>query len=109
MQSTISGQMMDHMSQLLSEITKGRYQKIYFQGNQELFLYEEGRKIPLYQLSRGTAEQVYLALRIAAADCVMGYYTFPLLLDENFVYYDDERLKNTLSVLAEQKLSLIHI
>ncbi len=107
MQSTISGQMMDHMSQLLSEITKGRYQKIYFQGNQELFLYEEGRKIPLYQLSRGTAEQVYLALRIAAADCVMGYYTFPLLLDETFVYYDDERLKNTLSVLAEQKRQIV--
>ncbi len=103
MQNNISGQMTDCMSELLCDITDGRYQKIFFQGNQEISLYEEGRKIPLYQVSRGTAEQVYLALRIAAADCVMGYHEFPLLLDETFVYYDDKRLKNTLAALVEQK------
>lgn len=107
MQKNTSGRMRERMSQLLSEMTGGRYTKIFFQGNQDIFLYENDRRIPLYQLSQGTAEQVYLALRLAAADGVMGYEAFPLILDETFVYYDEERLRNTLAVLAGQPRQIL--
>lgn len=107
MQQNVSVHMKERMSQILSEITGGRYGKIFLQGSDDIYLYENDRKIPLYQLSRGTVEQVYLALRISAADCVMGYEPFPLILDETFVYYDDERLKNTLAALAEQSRQIL--
>ena len=107
MQQNVSEQMKERMSQLLSEITNGRYERIFFQGNEDIYLYEQDRRIPLYQLSRGTLEQVYLALRLAAADCVMGYETMPLLFDETFVYYDQERLKNALAALTEQSRQIL--
>lgn len=107
MQHRVSEQMQERMSQLLSAITDGRYDKIFIQDKTELFLYENERRIPLYQLSRGTIEQAYLALRLAASDCVMGYERFPLLFDETFVYYDEERLKNVLAVLAEQPRQIL--
>lgn len=107
MQQNVSEQMKERMGQLLSEITAGKYQRIFFHGNDELFLYEQEKKIPLYQLSRGTAEQVYLSLRLAAADCVMGYEAMPLLFDETFAYYDEDRLQNILSVLSDQSRQIL--
>lgn len=107
MHQNVSEQLRGRMSELLSAITAGRYSRILIQEKGEIFLYEQERRIPLYQLSRGTLEQVYLALRLAAADCVMGYETLPLLFDETFVYYDRERLKNALAVLAEQSRQIL--
>lgn len=107
MQKNVSEQMQKRMSELLAEITSGRYSRVFVQGKEEIFLYEQGRRIALHQLSRGTIEQVYLALRLAAADCVMGYEALPLLLDETFVYYDDERLGNTLASLAAQSRQIL--
>ncbi len=107
MQQRVSEQMQERMSQLLSAITAGRYEKIFVQDKAEIFLYEKERRIPIYQLSRGTIEQAYLALRLAASDCVMGYERLPLLFDETFVYYDEERLKNVLAVLADQPRQIL--
>lgn len=107
MQQRVSEQMEERMSQILAEITDGRYDRIFVQDKAELFLYKKERRIPLYQLSRGTAEQVYLALRLAASDCVMGYERLPLLFDEIFVYYDEKRLEKALALLAEQSRQIL--
>ena len=107
MQQRVGEQMQERMSQLLSAITAGRYNKIFVQDKTELFLYEKERRIPIYQLSRGTIEQAYLALRLAASDCVLGYERLPLLFDETFVYYDEERLKNVLAVLSDQPRQIL--
>lgn len=107
MQQHVSGQMQTRMSQLLSEITEGSYEKVFLQDNAELFLYEKERRIPLYQLSRGTLEQAYLALRLAASDCVLGYERLPLLFDDTFAYYDEMRLRRVLQVLADQSRQVL--
>ena len=54
------------------------------------------------RLSRGTVEQVYLALRMAAAQ-VFQEEEMPVLLDDTFAYYDDARRKSTLQWLNENK------
>ena len=51
-------------------------------------------------MSRGTAEQIYLALRIAAAEFLYEE-EFPLILDDTFVSYDEERLESVLEWLAK--------
>ncbi len=107
MQKNVSEHMRERMSHLLSEITDNKYNKVFIQENNEIFLYGQNRKIPLYQLSRGAAEQVYLALRLAAADSIMGYESMPLLLDETFVYYDKERLQSTLAALTQQARQIL--
>ena len=56
--------------------------------------------VPLESLSTGTIEQVYLALRLTAGARLIGREDIPILLDDSFAYYDDERLKTVLADLA---------
>ncbi|WP_169306689.1 AAA family ATPase [Cohnella pontilimi] len=52
-------------------------------------------------LSRGTQEQLYLAMRFALAEAASGEIPLPLLLDDLFVHFDERRLRETVSVLGE--------
>ena len=54
--------------------------------------------VPLENVSSGTMDQVYLALRLAAAKLLTGSGSggFPVLFHDSFTHYDDERLKTAL-------------
>lgn len=53
-------------------------------------------------LSGGTIDQMYLALRIAAADVITrGLESVPLIMDEVFAQYDDERVIAALELLKD--------
>ena len=53
-------------------------------------------------LSTGTRDQLYLALRLAALEQFMGRRgPLPLVLDDLFVHFDDERTKAGLTVLDQ--------
>ncbi len=56
--------------------------------------------VPAKRLSRGTMEQLYLSLRLGAARLLFGENELPLILDDTFAYYDDERLGALLSWLG---------
>lgn len=56
--------------------------------------------VPMEYLSTGTVEQLYLALRLVAADLLLKDKEMPLILDDAFVYYDDDRLEETICELA---------
>ena len=44
---------------------------------------------------------MYLALRLSIAKEITNE-TLPIILDESFVYYDEERLNNVLKYLSEE-------
>ena len=47
-------------------------------------------------------DQVYLALRMAAAKLLQGDgESFPLIFDDSFTQYDEERLRTALKWMAE--------
>ena len=61
------------------------------------------------KLSRGAEAQMNLALRMAAGDILAEKIGLPIVFDDAFVYYDDERLAGTLKTLGThdgQKLIL---
>jgi uncharacterized protein YhaN len=52
-------------------------------------------------LSKGTVDQLYLALRLAMVQSMSeNGESIPLLLDDPFANYDDHRLERTLELLA---------
>ena len=67
----------------------------------------EGRTVSLDHLSRGTVEQIYFALRMAAGELLCGEEKLPVILDEVFGMYDEERLAAVLSWLAKEKRQVI--
>ncbi|GMU93514.1 MAG: hypothetical protein AMXMBFR4_25720 [Candidatus Hydrogenedentota bacterium] len=57
---------------------------------------------PQRRLSKGTVDQIYLALRLALVRCLSATgESIPLLLDDPFANYDDARLANALRLLSE--------
>jgi len=93
-------------SEILNRITGGKYTRITINEKLEMHVIVEGKKIGIERLSRGTIEQIYLALRIAASE-VLHEEEYPLVLDDTFAYYDEVRMGNTLRWLAENKKQVL--
>ena len=64
------------------------------------YLNDNGRNalISSFKLSKGTVEQIYMALRLAAADIIFENDTKPILLDDTFAMYDNKRMGNTMKL-----------
>lgn len=50
------------------------------------------------ELSTGTRDQLYFALRLAISDVLLDKRT-PIILDDPFAFYDDKRMKNAMDLL----------
>ena len=87
---------------LLSMITGGKYVSADF--SSETITTSDGEVKTCDTLSRGTKEQVYLAFRLGYAKNYgadgLGY-RLPLIIDDAFVNFDKNRLKNVLKSLKE--------
>ena len=59
--------------------------------------------ISVRALSVGAAEQVFLAFRLAMAEFIFENEEIPLIFDEVFAYYDDNRLRAALEALSKLK------
>ena len=101
-----SGNLAERMSDIIRELTDGKYEKVYLDEDMRCSVYTEGKKIPAESLSRGTLEQLLFALRMAAAEELYDE-PMPVVLDDAFVFYDDERLGNTLEWLADNRQQVI--
>ena len=94
-------------AEIFSAITDGRYHKVLL--NRDFSLSAEtvnnpiGRSIQL--LSQGTADQLYLAVRLAICDMVLPEEkSVPLILDDALLSFDEQRLHAALDyLLAESK------
>ena len=93
-------------SEIFSALTDGRYRKIRVGEKQEISVWDGVRNIPARRLSRGTLEQIWFSVRMAAAELLLEE-PVPVLLDEVFAFYDEKRLKSALKWLSGQKKQVI--
>ncbi|HIT89081.1 MAG TPA: AAA family ATPase [Candidatus Merdenecus merdavium] len=104
----MSGDLEWEMSSILKEVTKGRYHQVKLDEHLGVTLYEGYQMIRLEQVSKGTIEQVYFALRMAVTKKFWTTQSMPLLFDESFAMYDESRLIQALHWLSKNsKQSLI--
>ncbi len=61
----------------------------------------DGSFIPVEYLSRGTAEQLYFALKFAFIQQISDQIDLPVLIDDAFVDFDDERVVNIRQLMQE--------
>ncbi|WP_077612956.1 ATP-binding protein [Clostridium sp. Marseille-P2415] len=88
-------------SDLIAGITGGIYTSMSVDENLNVFLNTKTKLVPLEQVSSGTMDQVYLALRLAAATLIQeGTERMPFIFDDSFVLYDDDRLRTALKWLV---------
>ncbi|NLY43077.1 MAG: AAA family ATPase [Clostridiaceae bacterium] len=88
---------------ILEEVTAGRYQSMDMDTQLNLVVRHGSQGIKEAEVfSSGTLDQIYFAFRLALMRLLSGRETLPLILDEPFSQYDDERLKSTLSFLIKE-------
>lgn len=102
----LSVKLNEKASEILSQITANKYDMLIIDDKLKMNLYAEGRRVSLEQVSRGTIEQIYFALRMAASE-ILHEEEFPVVLDDTFVFYDDVRLENTLRWLVKNRKQVL--
>ena len=84
-------------SKYLAGISNNIYNSINVDNNLNVTVNTEKRTVPVEQLSAGTIDQIYLSLRLAIAQIINGdNENLPLLFDDCFALYDNDRLRNVL-------------
>lgn len=89
-------------SRMISEITNHAYDSLSAGQSYDIMLNSKDGMISVADMSAGTADQVYLAVRLATIRFITGEEDpLPLILDDSFNLYDDDRLAASLSFLAK--------
>ncbi|AOZ93998.1 AAA family ATPase [Paenibacillus crassostreae] len=86
-----------------ARLTNGAYSRIVMKMGAKVLLAEHRERglIESVKLSRGTAEQMYLAMRLALAGTMNSQISIPLLFDDILVNFDQERMISALTLLQE--------
>ena len=88
----------------LSRLTDGKYSMVTLSRELEAAAAEAEGVMPrkALSLSKGTVDQLYLAVRLAVCQlCLPGEERAPLVLDDALVAFDDGRMKLALDCLVE--------
>lgn len=99
----VADELNGEISKWISLLTKGTYDSARLDKDGKLWILAEEREVAPESLSKGTLEQIYLALRLAVGSVLMQEEDMPIFLDEAFAMYDDARLAETLKALAKTK------
>ena len=94
---------------LFKEFTDNKYSNVLVSDNYEMKVIFENEILSSKLLSNGANDQLYLALRIAFIEMIFGNKNVTLYLDDAFTQYDDNRIKNILNYLANEKFIQILI
>lgn len=82
-------------------LTQQRYCQINFDAEVMSVLRADQVLFEVGELSQGTAEQLYIALRFAFAEEIADVVSLPLLIDDGFVNFDDQRQAAIWQLLQE--------
>ncbi len=93
-------------SGFLRQITAGVYSELLVDRDMQISVRIPQTKSlnadPQRLLSKGTVDQIYFALRLAMIQCISeNSESIPMVLDDPFSNYDDDRLMNAMRLLAE--------
>ena len=98
----ISPKFEQKLCEIISYITNEKYKKVSVDDEEGIHVeLENGSIVSVDKLSSGTIDEMYLALRLSILDEISNE-NMPIMLDETFAYFDDNRLKNILYYLQDK-------
>lgn len=94
----------DTVGNLIKDITDERYKEVKITENIEISVVDpkSNSLIPINRLSGGTIDQLYFATRFGIIDTIKENEGLPLILDDCFIQYDNNRLENALKFLYRE-------
>lgn len=102
MKTTITPKFTQSLSSSISKITKNKYNKVTINNENAMIIEnDKGEYIEADKLSTGTIDQLYFSLRLSMIDDLTKE-KLPVMLDETFAYFDNNRLEQALKYLSEE-------
>lgn len=98
MKENITPKFSKQLSKTISKISDEKYKNIKITDNNIIVETENGNYVPISVLSEGTIQQLYFSLRMAILEEI-SKENLPIFLDESFVFFDKNRLMNTINYL----------
>ncbi len=99
--------LLSRASYYLEQLTNGRCKRVAVEENLKSgprlsAIYSNGEERSVPELSDGTRDQLYFALRLAAIqETVDSGYSMPVVLDDVLINFDDNRARAAINCLAE--------
>lgn len=108
-QNNFAPKLNNKVSKIISNITNKKYTDIKINPNMEILTYEPENHelISIDSLSKGTIDQMYFGLRLGLIDIIKEDKSLPLILDDCFVQYDNDRLKMVMKTLGNLNRQII--
>ncbi len=93
-----------YISEIVKRVTYGKYSDVKVNDQMQIKVMDASsdKLVDISALSGGTMDQLYFAVRFAIMDLIIQQKNVPVLLDDCFLQYDDTRLNNILSFIAEK-------
>ncbi len=99
MKNEITPKFTKNLSNIVNKISNGKYNKIKFIDGEGLIVeLENGEYVNANKLSIGTIDELYLSLRLSSMEEITKE-KMPIILDEAFAYFDNQRLENILEFI----------
>lgn len=103
MKHNISPKFEQNLCEMIDQITDGKYTRVKMNDEAGLLVeIENGEYMPVDRLSIGTIDEMYFALRLSVLSEITQE-KLPIILDEVFAYFDEQRLKNMMCYLQDKK------
>ena len=106
LRKTFSPGLDSRTSEIFGKLTGGKYKNVHTKKDYSIMVSNQFIDVPCESLSSGTIDQAYLALRIAISEIISSKELIPLILDDSFIEYDDNRLSLALDFLKNYSENL---
>lgn len=84
-----------------SILTNNRYPIINLNNNEITVLDDQKNNFNVSELSQGTAEQLNVAIKLAFVEVIHNQIDLPIIIDDGFVNFDNQRKNSVLRLLNE--------
>lgn len=102
MKNNVTPKFTRNLSENISHITNNKYNKVIINEEEGILIeLPNGEYKSANRLSIGSIQQLYLAFRLSMIEDI-SEENMPIIFDEIFAYYDDNRLKDTLKNIEER-------
>lgn len=101
MQKDIMPLLNEKTGEILKKVTDGHHIVLFTGIDNEMNTDYKNSVRSLWEFSDGTIDQMYFSLRVAASEVFSEKESVPIIIDEAFAYYDENRIKSTFNLLFE--------
>ncbi|WP_461239497.1 ATP-binding protein [Paucilactobacillus sp. N302-9] len=94
-------QIIERAQQYFCRLTDNRYATIHLTDSVIYVTDQNGESFDVGELSTGTAEQLYIALRLGFVQVMGDLIDLPIMIDDGFVNFDHSRKQTMFEILGE--------